>query len=57
MNIEEQLQISSQELDAEYFAFQEEQQALAGQGTIEVEKEEKGLKETFRKFGFGSKKE
>ena len=57
MNIEEQLQISSQELDAEYFAFQEEQQALAGQGTIAVEKEEKGLKETFRKFGFGNKKE
>ena len=57
MNIEEQLQISSQELDAEYFAFQEEQQALTGQGTITVEKEEKGLKETFRKFGFGNKKE
>lgn len=57
MNIEEQLQISSQELDAEYFAFQEEQQAFTGQGTMAVEKEEKGLKETFRKFGFGNKKE
>ena len=54
MNIEEQLQISSQELDAEYFAFQEEQQALSGQGTMEVEKEEKGI---FRKLGFGNKKE
>lgn len=50
-------QISSQELDAEYFAFQEEQQALAGEGKTETEKEEKGIKEAFRRLGFGNKKE
>ena len=50
-------QITSQELDAEYFAFQEEQQALAEKSTTEIEKEEKGIKETFRKLGFGNKKE
>ena len=50
-------QITSQELDAEYFAFQEEQQALTEKNKTEIEKEEKGIKETFRKFGFGNKKE
>ena len=50
-------QITSQELDAEYFAFQEEQQAFAEKNKTDVEKEEKGIKETFRKFGFGNKKE
>lgn len=46
-------QISSQELDAEYFAFQEEQQALAEQGKS---KEENSMKDAFRLLGFGNKK-
>ena len=54
-------QISSQELDAEYFAFQEEQQALATQGESDKEnaveeKEELSIKDAFRRLGFGSKK-
>ena len=51
-------QISSQELDAEYFAFQEEQQGLE-QGKsdgLEGEKEEISIKDAFRMLGFGNKK-
>ena len=56
-NVVGETQITSQELDAEYFAFQQEQQELGEQASIEIEKEEKGWKEAFRRFGFGNKKE
>ncbi len=55
--------VTAQELDAEYFAFQEEQQkALEAQLAEEVENVEQGNTEgdfifgAFKKFGFGNKK-
>ena len=53
--------VTAQELDAEYFAFQEEQQkALEAQLADEEDEEEEGADSivgAFKKLGFGSKKE